>query len=299
MKNEIPVYDISSFSSFRKEDLLVSRFGIYSINHKHLHYAHRHSFYHIVFFTQGSGTHAIDFQNFDVKPYQIYFMIPGQVHSWNFSGPVDGFVINFSSTFFQSFLLLSDYLERFSFFSGNAEDSVVNLPEASGEEVVAVFERLLEQSVSNNKFSADYVRILLLEIFIKVSGFTPEKEEHYVSSYNYTVLKNFQQLIDKNFSKLKLPKGYAELLYITPNHLNALCNDLLGMPAGEVIRKRIILEAKRLLVNLDLSVTEVSYQLNFKDNSYFSKFFKKQVGFTPEEFRKRAFKKEEYGSVKN
>ncbi|HCN83031.1 MAG TPA: hypothetical protein DIT07_05335, partial [Sphingobacteriaceae bacterium] len=53
-----------------------------------------------------------------------------------------------------------------------------------------------------------------------------------------------------------------------------------------VIRKRIVLEAKRLLVNLDLSVTEVSYQLNFKDNSYFSRFFKKQVGFAPEEFRK-------------
>lgn len=292
MKNEIPVYDISSVSSFRQEDIFVGRFGIYSINHKHLHYAHRHNFYHIVFFTEGSGTQAIDFQNFKVKPYQIYFMIPGQVHSWDFDGPVDGFVVNFSTTFFQSFLLLSDYLEKFSFFGGIAEDSVLNLPEDCGKEVELIFEELLRQASGNKKFSVDYVRVLLLEIFIKVSGFTVEKEEHYVSSYNYTVLKNFQQLIEKNFISLKLPKDYAELLYITPNHLNALSNDLLGMPAGEVIRKRIMLEAKRLLVNLDLSVTEVSYQLNFKDNSYFSRFFRKQAGLTPEEFRKKALKRE-------
>jgi AraC family transcriptional activator of pobA len=60
----------------------------------------------------------------------------------------------------------------------------------------------------------------------------------------------------------------------------------LGIPAGEVIRNRIALEAKRLLINNDLTVQEIAGQLNFADNSYFTKFFKKQVGITPEEFRK-------------
>ena len=77
------------------------------------------------------------------------------------------------------------------------------------------------------------------------------------------------------------------MLFITPNHLNALCKEHWGMQAGEVIRNRIILEAKRLLVNQQTSISEIAYTLNFKDNSYFSKFFKKSVGITPEEFRKR------------
>jgi AraC-like DNA-binding protein len=67
---------------------------------------------------------------------------------------------------------------------------------------------------------------------------------------------------------------YAELLYITPNHLNALCKEHLGMQAGEVIRNRIVLEAKRLLVNKNTSISEIAYYLNFADNSYFSKFLK-------------------------
>ncbi|MFA6944451.1 MAG: helix-turn-helix domain-containing protein, partial [Pedobacter sp.] len=105
--------------------------------------------------------------------------------------------------------------------------------------------------------------------------------------YNYTLLKNFRALIEKNYTMFRLPREYAELLYITPNHLNALCNHLLGIPAGQVIRNRIFLEAKRLLMNHDLTITEISAHLNFADNSYFSRAFKKHAGVSPEVFRKK------------
>jgi AraC family transcriptional regulator, transcriptional activator of pobA len=107
------------------------------------------------------------------------------------------------------------------------------------------------------------------------------------TSYNQTLLKNFKKLIDANFTRLKLPKDYADLLYITPNHLNAICKDLLGMQAGEVIRNRTLLEAKRLLTNPQLNIAGIAFELNFSDNSYFTKFFKKTEGITPEEFRKK------------
>jgi len=136
----------------------------------------------------------------------------------------------------------------------------------------------------------DMVRALMLQVFILINRINTDNKETQQPLYNYTLLKTFQKLIEKNFVTLKLPKDYAELLYITPNHLNALCNDLLGISAGEVIRNRILLEAKRLLINLNLTISEISYQLNFNDNSYFTKFFKKYTGLTPEEFRKRTLK---------
>ncbi|RZJ89724.1 MAG: AraC family transcriptional regulator [Chryseobacterium sp.] len=105
-------------------------------------------------------------------------------------------------------------------------------------------------------------------------------------TYNYTVYKNFLQLIEEHYLNLRFPKEYAEILYITPNHLNALCKDLAGIPAGDLIRARIILESKRLLINLNLSIAEIAERLNFKDNSYFNRFFKKYEGITPEKFRK-------------
>ncbi len=285
-KSTFPVYDIATLSDFKQEDIQISRFAPYLEVHPNLHSPHKHSFYHLVLFTEGGGSHAIDFNSFKVKPFQVYFMIPGQVHSWSFEGHVDGYVINFSGQFFQSLLLNPDYLEQFAFFDGIAENAVVDLPEEMQNEVRALFERIVSESESIGPLSADMVKTLLLQFFISVSRLGIQQIRPSVSTYNYTLFKSFQRLVEKNFATLKLPRDYAALLYITPNHLNALCNEVMNLSAGEVIRNRIVLEAKRLLMNFDLSISEIAYRLNFQDNSYFTKFFKKLENIGPEEFRK-------------
>lgn len=292
MDSIFPTYEISTIPGFKNEDLLVSRFKPYSKTHTHLHRPHRHNFYHLLLFTEGSGEHSIDFQKFPVKPYQIYFMVPGQVHSWNFAEPADGYVVNFSNSFFQSFLLRPDYLETLSVFNGEAADSVLEIPEDLRPGIINHFENILKESEGSERLNIDLIRVQLLQIFIITSRLSSHQSIQSVSSYNYTLLKNFKQLIEKKFTILKLPKEYAEMLYITPNHLNALCNDLLGLSAGEVIRNRITLEAKRLLTNMDFTIAEISHKLNFSDNSYFTKFFKKNTGITPEEFRKQFLNKD-------
>ena len=286
MQGAFPVYDICKLSDFQQEDLLISRFGAYLQKHRDLYFPHKHTFYHLVLFTKGGGTHAIDFKTFDVTPYQIYFMTPGQVHSWNFKGEVDGYVVHFSSSFFESFLLKNEYLDQFPFFSGIIDDAVIQIEPSLQQKIVSLFEDIIAESETTDRMSLDLIRAILLHIFILLSRTKTRQAEKQALPYNYTLLKNFQKLIEKHFATLKLPRDYAELMYITPNHLNALCNDLLGISAGELIRNRILLEAKRLLINLDLTIAEISYQLNFNDNSYFTKFFKKYAGITPEEFRK-------------
>lgn len=285
MLQSTPVYDICTLSDFTEDDIIVSRFAPYLAYHKNLHAAHRHTFYHLVLFTQGAGSHTIDFASFNVKPYQIYFMIPGQVHSWNFEGFTDGYVINFSGSFFNTFLLNPAYPENFSFFSGDLKDAVIDLPEALHSRIVALFEEIIKESENHEAQNTDMLRLLMLQVFI-ITG-RLNSGNHGPASYNKTLLKNFQKLVDLNYTSLKLPKDYAELLYITPNHLNAVCKDLLGVQAGEVIRNRALLEAKRLLTNPKLSIAEIAYALNFSDNSYFTKFFKKTENITPEEFRKK------------
>jgi AraC family transcriptional activator of pobA len=286
MKDRFPVYDISNLSGFKQDDILISRFAPYLAIHKNLELPHRHTFYHLVLFTEGGGNHVIDFQRFPVEPYQIYFMVPGQVHGWSFEGVVDGYVINFSVAFFNSFLHRSDYLEQFPFFSGVSADEVILIPAPSREKIRDLFEQALEESENGKPMAADQVRLLILQLFIAIGRLSLAKKPTDKQTYNYTLLRSFQKLVDKNYATLRLPKEYAELLFITPNHLSALCNQVLGIAAGTVIRNRIALEAKRLLVNFELTITEISGRLNFQDNSYFARFFKKQEGITPEEFRK-------------
>ncbi len=286
MLQSTPVYDICTLSDFRQDDILVSRFAPYLEHHKNLHAAHRHTFYHVVFFTDGSGNHTVDFETFEVKPGQIYFMIPGQVHSWAFEGFTDGYIINFSDSFFQSFLLDANYCEKFSFFSGDVSDAVINLRDTLAAKVRGLFEDIIKEWENSPSQTTDLMRVLMLQLFILVNRFNGGGAGKLPASYNQTLLKSFRKLIETHYKTLKLPKDYAALLYITPNHLNAVCKDLLGQQSGELIRNRVILEVKRLLTNPQLTITEIASDLNFSDNSYFTKFFKKTEGVTPEEFKK-------------
>ncbi|RYD87752.1 MAG: helix-turn-helix domain-containing protein [Sphingobacteriales bacterium] len=286
MKKGFPVYDICTLSEYQQHDILIDRFGAYLQKHHDLHFPHKHNFYHLVFFTKGSGTHHIDFKTFNVQPGQIYFMIPGQVHSWFFEGETEGYIINFSEAFFNSFLLRPDYPDTLPFFSSDIDDAVVNLTGKVKSTIIALFEDIIQETQGHDRFSFDMIRTLIMRVFTLIARVHSKTGEAAVPTYNQTLLSNFRKLVEQNFSGFKLPKDYAALLYITPNHLNALCNDILGMPAGEVIRQRVALEAKRLLVNPNLTIADISGQLGFADNSYFTRFFKKQAGTTPEEFRR-------------
>ncbi|WP_295720122.1 helix-turn-helix transcriptional regulator [Mucilaginibacter sp.] len=286
MKSEFKVYDICEFSLDRQQDVIVSRFDVYLKNLKYLHFPHRHDFYHLILFTHGGGSFSIDFQNFKIIPYRAYFMAPGQVHGWDFEGNMDGYVINFSVQFFQSFLLKSDYLDQFYFLNGIAGDSVIDILEEQRASITEILENAVREMEKQHRFKTDAIRVWILQLFLQIGNMNVRNEVHPADSYNMTLLRNFEKLIEKNYLNLRLPKQYAELLFITPNHLNALCNEVLGKSAGDLIRNRIALEAKRMLINFNLTVTEIAYALNFEDNSYFCKFFKKQAGLSPDGFRK-------------
>lgn len=283
MITKVPILEQCTVSNSLQKELMVEDLAGYLSRNKNMVFPHRHNFYHFLYFTQGDGYHSIDFDRFAVSAGQIYFMIPGQIHTWEFEGDVDGYVVNFDKDLFKNFLLRPDYLTSFSFLSGLVRDQVFVVPEAKRPSVVDLFQRMLAQL-----HQQDFIRISLLYLFQFLeedrSKLTAVSE---ASAYNHTLLRNFLNLIELNYKNLKLPKDYAALLYITPNHLNALCKELLGQSAGDLIRNRIVLEAKRLLVIRDYSIAEIAYMLNFNDNSYFTKFFKKIEGVTPEEFRKK------------
>ncbi|RYY28056.1 MAG: helix-turn-helix domain-containing protein [Chitinophagaceae bacterium] len=285
-RSKIPVYDLHAIERTAKNNLVVQRFDEYIKQHyEHLHRPHRHTFYHLVLFTAGSGSHTIDFQTYDVKPYQIYCMAPGQVHSWHFDENVNGYLVHFEEELFTAFLADPHYLGRFNFLQGSAASAVCQLPENIHGSVKALFESLLYESASDQQEHLDMVRLRLLELFIIIERCCGQPRTNPIAQHKTTLLRSYQNLIEKHYRELRLPKQYADLLYITPNHLNALCQDLLGKTAGDLIRDRILLEAKRMLTSADMTVTEIAYNLNFKDNSYFNRFFKKEVGTTPDDFR--------------
>lgn len=288
MAKQLPKYTICTLSDtgHTNPDLIADRLANYIEEHKNLKFPHKHSFFHLVYFSAGKGKHAIDFVEFAVKPGQIYFMVPEQVHTWHFSGKMDGYIVNFTDQFLNELITNPRYLDQFSFFSGIAENQVIDMPRSTQKQVESILQQIVDESRSGHPYREDLIQTLLVQLFIHTARCCTRVSEK-TAPYNSVLLGNFKKLIDNYYKEKRLPREYAELLYITPNHLNALTKDATGRSAGELIRDRIILEAKRLLVNAEMSVAEIATELDFADNSNFSKFFKKHVGTSPEAFRKQ------------
>ena len=154
-----------------------------------------------------------------------------------------------------------------------------------------MLETIVREGKSQQALKDDFTRTALLQLLIQVSRYATREDSTQQGNYNSVLLRNFQKLIEQHYIEKKLTKDYAAMLYVTPNHLNALSKDVTGRSAGELIRDRVLLEAKRLLVNAEMTISEIAIELDFKDNSYFSKFFKKYEGVTPDAFRKQIIKK--------
>ncbi len=287
MAKKIPTYSICNLLGADRcmTELVVIRLRDFIELQKDLVFPHRHSFYQMVLFTRGGGTHTIDFTEYPAVPHQVYYMAPGQVHTWNFTEATDGYLINFTDSFFTSICHNPNFVRDFPLFNPLSSPPVNMLDMACCTEVETTFAQMLEEFGKDREFKMDLLRGLLLTILVRLSRAVPSPFREGSPKHQVAIMRQFEKLIEQNFREKRLPKEYAELLFITPNHLNALSNDTTGKSSGELIRERIILEIKRLLTNSDLMVGQIADELNFEDNAYFARFFKKYTGVTPEEFR--------------
>jgi AraC family transcriptional regulator, transcriptional activator of pobA len=248
-------------------------------------FPHRHDFYNLIFITQGSGTHDIDFKKFDVVPNQLFFMNDGQVHEWDLSPDIKGFTLFFKKEFYNVAEPIFS-LPNLPFFHNSANEAQMVVFEPDEAQVIEhFFEDMYNELKKGQTHNMAIIKTLIKIILIRSLRVYQPSFSSSGSNFMLAKIRQFEGLIEHNFEKKKGVKDYAAMLNMTPNYLNAVCNSTLGKTAGEMIRDRIILEAKRLLIHSPLSVCEMGYSLGYDDCSYFIRMFKKSVGQTPEQFR--------------
>ena len=98
---------------------------------------------------------------------------------------------------------------------------------------------------------------------------------------------DFQKLLEDHFITERNVSFYASALCLTPDSFSKKIKALLGKTPNKLIQERVVLEAKKLLHLTYKSIKEVAFELNFEDEFYFSRFFKKNVGLSPKHFRKK------------
>ena len=283
----IPIYKLDKFHS-NKEKSNLFQVELFDANrHFSVQYQHRQAFYELLFLTQGSGFHIIDENQYEIKPPAVFFLSPGQAHSLTLSSDIDGFIFLFTAEFY----LLnqknkSRLLEFPFFFSTDRNNPPLLLTEDSDVQFLKLlFIRACNEAAihsdSNNELLCSILDVLLL----LCNNLYPQTAKA-INSKSNILVKKFLLLIEENYQNNLRINDYSEQLHITPNHLTQVVKQVTGKTSGELLQEKTIIEIKRLLIHTSLTIAEISDMMHFTDQSYFTKYFKKNTGCSPLQYRK-------------
>lgn len=245
---------------------------------------HQHQFYQFLFFEEGSGIHTIDEVPFEVKPNSLHFISPNHVHHLELHSKTTGFVCMFKEELFFIHDESAKFIEEITLFSNWNRNPVMDILEADFNELKSILTSI-QYEFDQKKIRKNEIILMQLKVFLmKSSRLAGDILD--VKKNKKNLILNFLGLVEELYNKNTPVSSYAEKLKITTTYLNRLVNEVYGKSVSEFINERIALEAKRIIRLSEKSVKEISFELGFEDPSYFSRFFKKHVNLTPNQYRK-------------
>lgn len=285
MSKEIPIYQIQQFKALNLEDeFYANTFDQHVEQHHFTQLPHRHDFYLVVLITQGTGVHEIDFNSFEVRPGMVFFLKPGQMHYWEFSADINGYVFFHTRSFFDERYLAS-HVHNFPLYNQHENIPYIDLEPGHALTLQSLMSDMVLEYRENKSFKWQRIHALLTLSLIEVSRAYPVQKVVFSEGY-WVKVRNFQDLVERHYKAEKRSSQYAEMLNISEKHLNRICKQSINKTSSQIIQERVLLEAKRLLMHIQLNVNEISSELGFSDSSYFIRFFKKHENITPLQFQK-------------
>ncbi len=289
MKN-LPILNIEQFE---EEESLTNFYcndlGLHlKKNESIVHKPHSHDFFLCVFFSEGTGMHEIDFNTYKVKTGSVFFLRPGQTHSWKFDSVPKGYIF-FHTQDFYKFYFLNKELSQFPFYYSykNPPNLLLNSEELTVIE--SRFKEINNEYHENSPYKKQKLASLINLAYIDLSRiYTTIKPRKEVLSSSYLqALNNLEKTIEQFYKTEKSAKFYADKLSITTKHLNRITKSTINKTTTALITERVLLEAKRLIVHSKNPLSITAEILGYDDYAHFSKIFKLKVGVTPIGFKKK------------
>jgi len=244
----------------------------------------KHSCHTLMFITSGENIMKIGYEEYITIKNEIIVVPAGQIFSVeNINTKHTGYICQFHPD-----LLIRKYgsrelLNEFDFLkiSGNPK---ISLAEEDVEAVTSILNRLEKEYSETEIANLNIVQSYFITLFYEMNKNQNKMAKSNSAAEVLTV--KFKELIHENIKTRHQVNYYASLLNVTPNHLNKSIRTVTGKSAAKWIDETILLEAKYLLFQTTLSVSEIAMQVGHEDHSYFSRFFKKHEGISPVQYRK-------------
>ncbi|QSW88820.1 MULTISPECIES: AraC family transcriptional regulator [Flavobacterium] len=243
---------------------------------------HYHDFEELIIGKEGRLEHFIDFQSHLIDAPFISFVTRGKVHRAKplpKDGKCDMWVLRFKSEFVAE--------SAFQLYASFHENANVEMPEHNCFGRLATICEIIYDEYQQERPDLAVIRQLLSALFTII-----ESERRKLNLNNEeskkiqgSTFRNFLRLLEEYYKQPKDVHFYAEKLFMTVRNLNNICQNILQQSVSEIIETRKLTEAKNLLITTDKTISEIGFELGFKEKTYFTHAFKKKSGMTPTEFR--------------
>lgn len=245
---------------------------------------HRHSFFQVIWF-KNQGSHYVDFEVVDHPANAVFFINRNQVHHFCKESSNEGYLFHFNDLFFAK--NDQNLLDRFSISVFNEINShYVSLSKQETEKIEMIVSlitsELAVQDANYDDLVFHYFQTVLLTVerLHKVQANLGME-----ASPAFSLAVSFKREIVARLDKFLSINEYAEALNTTAKTLTRVSKQILDQTPAQVVKQLKILEAKRMLSHQTNAIQQVGYALGFDQSTYFTKYFKQEVGMTPKEFQ--------------
>lgn len=248
---------------------------------------HSHQYYTLIWSQNASGRHIIDYQEYEMKPDDIFFVSPGQVHQIEHTPNPEGWVILFSCDFLSKNYVSDSFITNLNLFSDVGSTPPIHIHPETAFKLNDLVHHIYDIFYSEDDYKFEkigaYLKLFLMEC--APYAHQPEEKNPQFLQSGGQIVREFKQLLEQHFTDWHKVSDYASKLNISSDYLNNVVKSSIGSNVKELIQKRIILEAKRLGLHTEYSNKEIAYRIGFNEPSHFSRFFKKVEGKPFSEFR--------------
>lgn len=268
------------FEITRIEELINS-----SIMESKLGKVHKLTFFAIMFIDNGKGQHNIDFRNYNFKKGDIIFISNEQVHAFSQDKCYKGYLILFTDEFLMKNLSNQEMRAFSSLYNYQIYNPIVEVGNEFYEDYLRLIQDIkIEYQAKNDHLKEDILRNKLKVLLLKSERFK-NNHSQIVNSKYYSEFLQFQNLLKVNIKTEYHVQFYADKLFMSSKKLNTITKEILGFSVKKIVSDIRTLKIKRSLLDLSQSIKEIAFEFGFDEHTNFVKFFKKQTGISPSDFR--------------
>ena len=257
------------------------------------HYRFNYGIYCLYLKNTKCGNIRYGRQVYDYEEGSIIGFAPGQVATTELDNGVKptGYGVLFHPDLIRG-TSLGREIRHYSFFSYESNEAL-HLSEQEREIIVDCFHKIsleLEHAIDIHS-----KRLISKNIELLLSYCMRFHERQFItrSEANKDVISRFEQFLDEYFEDEKLQqqglptvKYFADKICLSPNYFGDLIKKETGKTAKEYIQDKLIDTAKEWILGTNKTVSQIAYELGFQHSQHFNRLFKKNVGYTPNEYRK-------------